>query len=131
MTVLVPVNDPLFPWQLQCPRKEAAEGTKESPRGPGHLCWWLRGHSARRGSLWPGNAFCHGSLPPPPPTLWSSLLVLHRSPGPFSFTSLRSPCYSPAPPLGPGLTSPGARGPPRLQRPQASRSALCAPRQQR
>lgn len=41
--------------------------------GLGHLSWRPQGHSARRGSQWPGNPFCHGSLPPPPPTLRSSL----------------------------------------------------------
>lgn len=125
---LVPVNFQLFPWQLQCLKKEA---TEESRQGLGHLSWRPQGHSARRDSLWPGNPFCHGSLPPPPPTLGSSLSALRRGPGPFSFTSLSSPSNSPAPPLGPRLTSPRARGAPRSQRRQASRTAISAPLQQR
>lgn len=70
-------------------------------------------------------------LPPEPPSPTPDPLALplapHRGPAPFFFTSLRSPCYSPAPPFGPSLTSPGARGPSRSQRPQASRSAISAP----
>lgn len=98
----------------------------------GRGCWAPVPGAARTLSvLWPGNPFCHGSLPPPPLNLWSSLLALHRDPGPFSSTSLRSPCYSPAPPFGPSLTSPGARGPRRSQRPQASRSTISAPRPRR
>lgn len=128
---LIPVNSQLFSWHLQCPKKEAAEATEESHGILQHLRWRPRGHSAWRGSLWPCNPFCHGSLPPPPTTLPSSLSASRRSPKPFTFRSLRSPCYSPAPPLGASLTSPGPRGPPGSQLPQASRSAISAPRRQR
>lgn len=33
MVVLLPVNSQLFPWQLQCLKKEAAEATEESAQG--------------------------------------------------------------------------------------------------
>lgn len=131
MTGPIPVNSQLFSWQQQRLKEEDTEATKEPRSGREHLRRRPRGHPARQGSSWPCNPFCHGGLPPPPTTLPSSLSGRHGSPRSFAFRSLRSPCYSPAPPLGPSLTSPRARGPPGSQRPQASRSAISAPLRQR
>jgi hypothetical protein len=68
------------------------------------------------------------SLPPPthPPTPGPRELALRppHGPGSFSLTRLRCPCYSSAPPLGPSLTGPGARGLPGSQRRQALRSTI-------
>lgn len=111
-----------------CPRKAATGELLRGRRVLSTCAGGLRGHSAWRGSLWPGNPFCHGSLPPPLLNPWNSLSTLHKDPGLFSSTSNRNPCYSPAPPFGPSLTSPGAQGPRRSQSPQASRSTISAPR---
>lgn len=105
------------------------------PRPPGPLRAWgpapaAAGHSAPRGSPWPGNRSAPGaSHPHSHPQPWGALHT--GAPGPSSFPSRRSPGCSPAPPLGPSLTSPGARGPQRSRRPQSSRSAISAPRPQR
>lgn len=101
---------------------------RRPPEPPGGLttCASVQ-DTAPRGSCGPAASSAGGaSYPHPRPSG-----APHRVPGPSSFTFLRSPCYSPAPPLGPSLTSPGARGPQRSQRPQASRSAISAPLPQR
>ena len=122
----IPVNSQLFSWQQQCLKEEDTEATKD-PAAVVSTCAGCRRDTQPGGArLGPATRSATGaSLPHPRPFRARSQAATGALD--LSLSALRSPCYSPAPPLGPSLTSPRARGPPGSQRPQASRSAISAP----
>ena len=84
-------------------------GYQGSRSGREHLRRLPQGHSARRGSSWPCNPFCHGGLPPPPTTLPSSLTGRHGSPRSFTFRSQKPLLLASAPARAQPHQPPGAR----------------------